>query len=624
MLKIGKGLNIILSACICFFVALTAHASFSVKTQLAQKQIGIEEDFVYSVVITSSKDIKAKIKDPIWPKAVEFSHSSVATQSKIEIINTSVSKTKIKSISYVLRAKQLGWFYLPSISIFANNKVYKTPAVKIQIVKEAAVKNKAPSHRVSPLDMFFNNNTLAPQHTKITNKDIFIKLEKTKSNLFLSEQFIVRYFLYSRVNISSVELLSLPRLKAFWKKDLEVKRQSAEQVRINGKLYHKSLIFSYLLLPLQLGKLKLDALSIKAQVLDTSGFGFRSGNITLKSPNSFVFVSKLPPTKKGRFFSGAIGDFQIQDKIKNLKIKKNKVFIWTINIQGLGNLNVFNLNNIQLKNNLELYDVQEKLEYFSSGVSKKKIELLLVAKVAGVISLPKIQLTAFNPYTKSYYYLSTKEKQIVVQNTNKQTGANNQHSINNQKHANKQQDKQTGVTENSPFSKGVKKNFFSFVDQIDAIKNKIKNKKINNFYFLNKYVLVFIFLLLLGFLVFIFFKRIREKKQSHLRVLKNKFIDIDTNILQQDPKKAARSFIDLSYWAVEQLKNKKYNFLSTKAMLSSLPLDYQSKYGKDLQKLLQDFEALAFSNTTAESLKKQITTFKHKLYELLKILLKYH
>lgn len=610
MVKIGNWIIAILVISIYFLPNIYAKEDFSIKTELKNKVVGIEEDFSYSLIIKTSKKILAKIQQPTWPKNIEFSYSSNSEQTNMQIINGHVSTTRIKKVSYTLKAKKLGWILLPSIKVLANNKVYKTKEIKIKVVKEPQAHRKTPNKQLNPLDSFFNNNfSFQKQKKNFNKKDIFVKMELNKSSLFLSEQVVLKWFLYTRLSVSSLELEALPKLKYFWKKDLNNKTRNYEQVNINNRLYQKSLLFSYVASPLKIGELNIDPLRVKTQIFDRTGFGFSSSAIRLTSQNKIVSVVGLPKLIKKGTFSGAVGDFQFNDKIKTVKIQQGKAFIWEIIIQGLGNLEAFNFNILKLGKDLELYDIQEKVEVFPSGVSKKKIELLIIPKVAGSITLPIIEFIAFNPYSKAYYSLLSKKKEILVS-----------------KNLFYLKSKITLPTVPYKKTKNINKKLQpdfaknQFIKKINQLEKKEKNKIL----IYNKYFIFFFILLLLCFLLFLLFNKIKNKEKNNLLILKNKFLKIEKNILLTNEKKAARALIDLTYWTVEQAKDKKYNFLSLAKMIDELPLGYQDKYGQDLKRILNLCETIAFSKEVPTALKKQLRKISVELHSYLRILLKYN
>lgn len=613
MIKIGKWFLVIFTINIYFLSSSNAKIGFNVKAELKSKVVGIEEDFSYTLVAEMTKDIQLKVQQPVWPKDIEFSHSSSSEQTNMQIINGTISTSRVKKISYTLKPKRLGSILLPSIKVFANNKTYQTKAVRIKVVKEAQARKNTPSRQFNPIDSFFNNSFSFQNKNKkksINEKDIFIKLELSKNSLFLSEQVVLKWFLYTRLNISSIKLVALPNLKHFWKKDLDSKKPKAEQVSINNKLYQKSLLFSYVVSPLKVGKLNIDPLKVQAQILDNSGFGFYSNSVKLSSRNKVISVSELPKLIKKTNFSGAIGEFQLDDKINTNNIQKGKAFIWEVTVQGLGNLGAFNLSELNLDSKLELYDIQEKSEMFLSGVSRKKIELLVIPKVEGNIPLPIIELVAFNPYTKIYYSLFSQKKEIFVK-------SNPLYLNSTSKNTSADFDKKSKNIIKKSISANSETPFF---EQI----NKLKKEKKDNWFIFNKYFILILILFLISFVLFLCFKRFNNREKNKLLILKNKFLNIEKNILLIDEKKAARELIDLTYWAVEEVKGKKYKFLSLEKMVEELPLSYQNKVGKDLIKLLTFCETVAFSKETPKSLKKALNKVSIQLHSCLRMLLKYN
>src|SRR5690606_33967398 len=91
-----------------------------------------------------------------------------------------------------------------------------------------------------------------------SESDLFLRATVDREEAWVGEQVTLSIWLFSRVDVSHVEGLELPKLDGFWVEDLESPRQLVARSRvIDGKPYRAYLVQRRALFPLRAGTIEL-------------------------------------------------------------------------------------------------------------------------------------------------------------------------------------------------------------------------------------------------------------------------------------------------------------------------------------------------------------------------------
>ena len=141
-----------------------------------------------------------------------------------------------------------------------------------------------------------------------------------KKTLYLGEGITVRYFLYSKVPVNSVDIKKYPKLNNFLKRFLQEQERS-ERVSVDGQLYLRTQIYAAKLFPEKPGEVKIDPLELSASYpVVRSGdpfgtFGLNRNFKTKTIASETVKLQVLPlPQPVPENFTGLVGkhDFNLQ------------------------------------------------------------------------------------------------------------------------------------------------------------------------------------------------------------------------------------------------------------------------------------------------------------------------
>ena len=225
--------------------------------------------------------------------------------------NKTVSKREVIYI-YQFLPKKSGIFYLRNIKIRLGQQIIKHKKVTIEILLK-----------------------------KPALKDIFLKAEVSKSDIFLGEGVDVRYYLYSKVPIYNYEVKKFPFLNKMIKRFHNI-RGNFTNVVYEGAIYRKSLKYSARVYPEEVGTVYVDPLHLKIQYQKSSrrnplrrNFG-RLVEKSIYSPKVSITVKPLPTNDIPPRFTGLVGEHEFQIVQQKINYLVNEAIKLKVKINGPG------------------------------------------------------------------------------------------------------------------------------------------------------------------------------------------------------------------------------------------------------------------------------------------------
>ena len=252
------------------------------------------------------------------------------------------------------------------------------------------------------------NNNIPPDQN--LEDSFLLHVEVDKDNVYVGEQIIVSWYLYTRHNVTDINTLKYPLLKGFWKEDIQrANRLSFTQETRNGIIYKKALLERYALFPITDGLLNIDPYEVQCKIVANSFFGFGKFNFfrpqTYKKTSKSIAIQVKPLPAEGQpdNFSGAVGQYKLDiQKPTATEFKINEPFSYSIKFTGKGNAKRIQAPSFELPEGLESYDTKVESEYFEDGSSYKTFDFLFTPRKAGLISIPQTTFGYFDPEKEEY------------------------------------------------------------------------------------------------------------------------------------------------------------------------------------------------------------------------------
>lgn len=247
----------------------------------------------------------------------------------------------------------------------------------------------------------------------IKSRDVFVKAEVDKTDLYLGEGTKVTYYLYSKTDASGVELRKFPVLKGFLKRFGQNKFYT-EKREIDGEIFNRTYLYSAYIFPQNTGELTVDSLTVSARIasqrrrretFDVFGFSFGSqGNRVRKVMRSQpVKINVKPlPTPKPNDFTGLVGNHEFQFSINKSRFLANEPIEIKLTVSGEGELESFEAPKLFDEKKFERFDSDGRLSTADSLVSRKEFTYTYLAKISGSYPARTLNFKTFNPVDKKF------------------------------------------------------------------------------------------------------------------------------------------------------------------------------------------------------------------------------
>jgi hypothetical protein len=338
----------------------------------------------------------------------KISGPNQSSSSSMQIINRKISRSKTTTYSYYVTALKEGELTIKEASITSNGKIVRSKAGVMNVTK-ANPKAKTNSYNIA--------------------ENVFVKTSVNKNNIYQGEQIVVSYKLYSKINLTDINISSIPELNGFWKEEVETKSTAKLEV-IDGVRHNVWEISRFILTPQKSGKLNVDPMNINVTVQikkqrnrrdpfgDPFGMFGSYQNIEeeIQSKNIKINVKDLPEGAPENF-NGAVGQFELKSSVDKKTADANEAINYKLTLSGNGNIHLIDNIPVNFPANFESYDPQKKDKTFNTknGIAGKiEFEHLLIPRYKGEYSIDGVSFSYFNPRSKTYKTITTESLVINV------------------------------------------------------------------------------------------------------------------------------------------------------------------------------------------------------------------
>ena len=360
-----------------------------------------------------------------------------STSSSIQMVNGSISRTTRNSYTFALQAFQEGTFRIGSASLTVNGDKVNSEPFEIKVLPDdgshaysggggGASSNQGQSQQ----------NTNDPQ---VSGKDLFLRCIPSKKSVYVGEQVVLTFKLYTKVPVSSVSISKVPSYAGFWTKDISDNNGTLKQSNeyVNGIEYTTAEIQKMIIVPQRSGKFTIDPMTMEcvAQIRTQRNNSrsmdpfeaffndpFFNRNITnvqkeLSSQSFSIEAKPLPENNKPASFTGAVGNYKFTSSIDKTELSTNEAVTLTLTVSGSGNIELLQMPEPVFPPDFEVYDpkITISTDVNSQGMTgTKKAEYLAIPRRAGSFSIPPVEFSYFNPSSESYQTLYSEPYELSV------------------------------------------------------------------------------------------------------------------------------------------------------------------------------------------------------------------
>ena len=372
------------------FLLFTNIFSQEIESTVSSSKINLTESIIYTIKIDD-----VEVNPEVRLDKLEKSFSIIAgpnVGSEYRYINGKRSSSR--SISWTLIPKGDGILIIPSFEVKVGKKIFFTKEFKVEVVE---------------------------QNIDKSTKDLILEVNIDKTDVVVGEQIVISYKFYTRI-ASKVISTEFPKYKNFWTEKLfdptgtQINPDSWEDIEIDGYNYKSLKLYEVSIFPLEEGIFELDSMIMKVETKEKDpSFNrlfwndpffdtfsqYTSARILVSDPIK-VKVSSLEDIPED--FSGAVGSFQLSSSISEGKIEEGIPAIFTLKLDGSGNLKNIGRPIIKFPDKLEVFEgetlIEKNITDSSSGSISWKYNL--IPRKSGIFKITPISLPYYSPKIKKW------------------------------------------------------------------------------------------------------------------------------------------------------------------------------------------------------------------------------
>ena len=391
-----------------------------------RERIALDETVTLQVTLAFDQDQPAG--EVALPDTPEF---DVVTQGRSEQMSFSFgsggsSFRKVRTYTLVLRPRREGTLAILPGRVEIGGKRYETGKISVEVGPAGSgTQNYAQRGQGAPRipgmppmpgfdDPFGDLLGGGPQPKE---SDLFLRATIDKKDVYVGEQVTLSVWLLSRVDVSHVEGLKMPRLDGFWAEELETPRQITAQTKyVDGVPYRAYLIQRRALFPLRAGEVAVDPVELDI-VTGRSFFG--GGRRQHRaSPGAKIAVKELPAGAPAAFRRGNVGQWELSVQATPGEVALGNPVTVRIAATGQGNLQNLELPQLGKLEGFKIFEPtrtqDEQIRDLRYGGSKT-LEYVLVPERAGTFEVPPLTFAWFDPAAGAYQTQRTPAIPLTVQ-----------------------------------------------------------------------------------------------------------------------------------------------------------------------------------------------------------------
>ena len=402
-------LALLLLVIITFVKPIAAQAEISYQAQVDQDRVSLNQPITLTVTITYSQDQPLeKLQLPDMSQFSVVSRRS-SEQMAFSFGGGASSFKKIKRYNFTLMAKQEGQFTIGPGFLSSAGKKYSTQPLEITVSQDhpplpgpPQQQPYSPGRQPSP--------SKAPSANMPRGTDLYLSAQVDKKEVFLGQQVTYLLKLYSRIDLSSIDNLQMPKMEDFWSEEIESPERIAQKVEyIKGIKYNSYLLRRKAIFPIKSGQLTIPPAGVEI----STGYSFFMPSERFRRVSDQVTLQVKPLPSQGRpanFSSNNVGEYFLQVYVKPKRVAAGKPVTLKIRISGAGNISQVTLPQLPFMGDFKVYDptLQEKQGFKRENFGgEKTAEYLLLPLKGGDLTIPPFIFNFFDPQKGEYRMINT-------------------------------------------------------------------------------------------------------------------------------------------------------------------------------------------------------------------------
>ena len=384
----------------------------SARAFLTPASVVLNGQFVLNVEV---RGVQRTDADPELPIIGSFGrYLGVSSSTNMQMINGVTTVSLI--VQYRYQAMQEGTFDIGPVRVRAGGRALATEPVTLTV-------STSPSPRPGVAS--------SSQEPVVAPEDLFVEAEVRKRRVYENEPVVVRYRLFTRVNVSSYSVTQTGGNEGFWVEDVpQSQNPQVEQVVRDGVQYATAVLRHSVLFPTGPGAKTVEPMSVEVRVRvqrrsrdpfedifnRSSLFGSLVSTLVTSDP---VDIEVLPLPVEGRpeSFTGLVGWLDIRAVLDRSAVQTNEAVTLSVRVTGEGNLRGLAAPTIGFSPDFEVFppEVSESIDRSGTRISgTKTYEYVLIPRSPGEKTIPSIELGYFDAGSGRYATSATQPMRLDV------------------------------------------------------------------------------------------------------------------------------------------------------------------------------------------------------------------
>ncbi|MDE2712251.1 MAG: BatD family protein [Acidobacteriota bacterium] len=437
-------------------LAPPVQAQGSAEATVDADPIGIEDTLTLTVSVPEERG-----GAPVLPDLAGFEVLGSQRMSRTEIVNFQM--TRATEWIYRLRPLAVGELTIPEIPVPGYQ-----PTLPIRVrVEQGSLRPGAPDPFASPFsspfpspfglgDPFDRLRRRDPPAPEVREDDLFVRAEAPDSEVYVGEQVLVLYRLWSRLPVFAAAPVELAQPEGFWTEELELpdvpwqeRGLSGNEIRerrslpgprrerrtLNGVEYDTVPLLMRAVFPTGAGERELPGprFEIGIEGARRSFFGPEQVVVAREAPAVTIRAEPLPEAGRPAGFTGAVGDYRLSAEVRrdgsalgDRAAAAGEALVLRVELAGTGNLRAAGTPVLpegpEAQRAFRFFDpdassetgLQEEGAGFAFG-GRQVWEFPMVPEAGGVRNVAAVTLDVFNPRTGAYEELASDPLRIRVE-----------------------------------------------------------------------------------------------------------------------------------------------------------------------------------------------------------------
>ncbi len=400
--------------------ALAADRQVVLRADVSARQIGVEDQVQLAITLEGpSIDLREELQLPPLTNLTVVAGPSVATQ--VSFVNGRISQAR--TITYLLQPADVGTATVGPVRAVLADGVRTTEPITIEVHPGSLLPTRRPPSSPAypfgddedPFAAFFGRRE-APRQVKV-----FVEAAVDRTRLFVGEGLLLTYWLYTQTAIAGLDVTEAPRYPGFWVEALprEATPPAGEAVTRDGEPFTRFAVMRRLLFPTKPGQATIPAATFTVAVPRRVGpfadpFPSAASSLNRTTRPVEITVDPLPTDPS---FSGAVGQFRVTASVDREGVTLGEAVTYRFRIHGRGNLKWVDRAPSLTVPEAKVYPPQAKDEFTASAeglVGARTFEFVLVPETAGVLTIPAVDFTYFDPQARRLVNATTPPLHVQV------------------------------------------------------------------------------------------------------------------------------------------------------------------------------------------------------------------